>query len=105
MTASHAPSAMRRYFDLNRTQRTNLTFFGFLAPWLKKFKAELLVMGGNISYAYDRFGKVFEDRLKRENCSCIVKLSDLKEDAALLGSAYLFNDKFWNAVQPALPLM
>jgi glucokinase len=78
---------------------------GFLAPWLKRFNATLLVMGGNISYAYNRFGRVFEDRLKRENCDCAVELSDLKEDAALLGSAYLFNDKFWNAVQPALPLM
>jgi glucokinase len=77
----------------------------FIAPWLNKFKAEMLVIGGNISYAYGLFGKVFEARLEKEKCSCKVELSDLKEDAALLGSAYLFDDDFWKAVQHALPLM
>jgi glucokinase len=77
----------------------------FLAPWLNKFKAEMLVIGGNISHAYDLFGKVFEERLKKEKCDCKIELSVLKEDAALLGSAYLFNDDFWKAVQHALPLM
>jgi len=77
----------------------------FLAPWLKKFKAEILVIGGNISYAYYLFGDVFEERLKKENCTCKVSLSTLKEDAALFGSAYLLNDDFWKSVQHALPLM
>jgi glucokinase len=77
----------------------------FLAPWLNKFKTEMLVIGGNISHAYDLFGKVFEARLEKEKCDCKIELSILKEDAALLGSAYLFNDDFWKAVQHALPLM
>jgi glucokinase len=77
----------------------------FLAPWLKKFKAEIVVIGGNISHAYSLFGDVFENRLKKENCNCKVALSKLKEDAALLGSAYLLDDDFWKSVQHALPLM
>jgi glucokinase len=77
----------------------------FLSPWLIKFKAEMLVIGGNISYAYNLFGKVFEARLTKEKCNCKVEISVLKEDAALLGSAYLFDNKFWKAVQHALPLM
>jgi glucokinase len=77
----------------------------FLAPWLKKFRAEILVIGGNISHAYNLFGDVFENRLRTENCSCEVTLSKLKEDAALLGSAYLLDDDFWKSVQHALPLM
>ena len=77
----------------------------FLAPWLKKFDAEILVIGGNISNAYNLFGDVFEDRLKKEKCNCKVALSKLKEDAALLGSAYLLDDDFWQSVQHALPLM
>jgi glucokinase len=77
----------------------------FLAPWLKKFDAGILVIGGNISHAYNLFGDVFEKRLKKENCSCEVAISRLKEDAALLGSAYLLNDDFWKSVQHALPLM
>ena len=77
----------------------------FLAPWLKKFKAEILVIGGNISHAYKLFGDVFEEGLKKENCNCEVALSELKEDAALMGSAYLLDDDFWKSVQHALPLM
>jgi glucokinase len=77
----------------------------FLAPWLKKFKAEILVIGGNISNAYNLFGDIFEKRLRKENCTCEVTISKLKEDAALLGSAYLLDDDFWKSVQHALPLM
>jgi len=77
----------------------------FLAPWLNKFRAEILVIGGNISHAFNLFGDVFENKLRTENCSCEVTLSKLKEDAALLGSAYLLDDDFWKSVQHALPLM
>jgi glucokinase len=77
----------------------------FLAPFLKKFNAEMLVIGGNISNAYNLFGEMLEASLKKEKCACRVTLSKLKEDAALLGSAYLLDDNFWKSVQHALPLM
>jgi len=77
----------------------------FLAPWLTRFKAEILVIGGNISYSYNLFGKALVDKLIGENCNCEVAISQLKEDAALLGSAYLLDDDFWKSVQHALPLM
>ncbi|HNW57037.1 MAG TPA: ROK family protein [Bacteroidales bacterium] len=77
----------------------------FLAPWLKRFGAEMLVIGGNISYAYNIFGDALEKRLKEENCNSKVAISKLKEDAAIIGSAYLLDDGFWKSVQHALPLM
>jgi len=77
----------------------------FLVPWLNKFRAEILVVGGNISHAYSLFGDVFEEKLKKEKCFCRVELSELKEDAALFGSAWLLDDTFWKSVQHALPLM
>jgi glucokinase len=77
----------------------------FLAPWLNRFNAEILVIGGNISLAFSLFGDALKDRLKVENCNCEVALSKLKEDAALLGSAYMLDDDFWKSVQHALPLM
>jgi glucokinase len=96
--------------DSDKTVSDLFTDFGdklgfFLVPWLETFKAEILVIGGNISLAYRLFGDVFEKRLIKENCKCDVFLSKLKEDAALLGSAYLFDDDFWKSVQHALPLM
>jgi glucokinase len=94
----------------DKSVRDLFTDFGnrlgiFLAPWLKGFRAEVLVIGGNISHAYNLFGEVFEKSLKNEKCDCRVALSSLKEDAAILGSAYLFNEEFWKSVQHALPLM
>lgn len=77
----------------------------FLAPFLTRFGAEILIVGGNISHAYNLFGEVFEKSLKKEKCDCRVVLSSLKEDAAIIGSAFLLNDDFWKAVQHALPLM
>lgn len=76
-----------------------------LAPWLIRFGAEILVAGGNISQAYDIFGEDFGESLLKEGWSGKVVVSELKEDAAIVGSAYLFNEDFWKAVQHALPLM
>lgn len=77
----------------------------FLFPWLLKFGAEIIVIGGNISYAYELFGAAFKNALKRAKCDIRVEISGLKEDAALLGSAYLLEEDFWKAVQPALSVM
>jgi glucokinase len=77
----------------------------FLAPWLKKFNADILVAGGNISNSYNLFGKVFEATLRDKNCNARVVVSQIGDEAALKGSAYLFNDSFWNSVQHSLPLM
>ncbi len=77
----------------------------FLSPWLIRFEAEVLVIGGNISHAYGLFGPAFERELEMAGCRTAVAISELKEDAALLGSAYLLDEGFWKAVQPALPLM
>jgi glucokinase len=77
----------------------------FLAPWLKRFKAEIVVVGGNISHAYKLFGDIFEKSLKKEGCNCKVAFSELKEDAAFIGAAYLLDEKFWKDIQHALPLM
>jgi len=77
----------------------------FLAPWLSRFGAEILVLGGNISHAYNLFGPSMEEALRKEKCNVQTAISELKEDAALLGSAYLLDDGFWKAVQTALPLM
>jgi len=77
----------------------------FLAPWLTRFGAEILVIGGNISHSWDLFGPACESELRKAGCNTEVAISELKEDAALLGSAYLLDEGFWKAVQKALPLM
>lgn len=78
---------------------------GFLAPFLIKFGAEVLVIGGNISRAFDLFGPDLIKALADQGCNTKVSVSVLKEDAALLGSAYLLDDNFWNEVKDILQYM
>ncbi|HDZ41744.1 MAG TPA: ROK family protein [Bacteroidetes bacterium] len=77
----------------------------FLSPYLIKFGAEVLVMGGNISRAYGLFGPSMEEKMKAEKCDTLTLLSELKEDAALLGSAYLLDNLFWSSVRGSLQYM
>ncbi len=99
MMAGRAPEVL----DIFREFGTGLG--GFLAQWLRKFDAEIIVIGGNISHAFNLFGPSMKEALMKEGCDTEIAISELKEDAALLGSAYLLDDDFWKSVQPALPLM
>lgn len=78
---------------------------GFLAPWLNRFGAEALVLGGNISGAYNLFGIAFERELINNGTHIASFVSTLKEDAALLGSAYLLDDDYWLLVKDWLKFM
>ncbi|MFZ2287946.1 MAG: ROK family protein [Bacteroidales bacterium] len=99
MEAMHLPVVRSIFTEFGSSLGT------FLAPWLMKFEAEILVIGGNISNGWELFGPGFERTLREAGCNTTVAISELKEDAALLGSAYLLDEGFWKAVQPALALM
>jgi glucokinase len=77
----------------------------FLGPWLKKFNTDVLVIGGNVSAAYNLFGPFFEKELKEHDVKTLVKISELKENAAIIGSARLFDPHFWEKVKPLLSKM
>lgn len=62
----------------------------FLAPVLKRFNAEVLVLGGNISRAYGLFGPELEKGLSADGCSAQVRTSVLLDRAAMTGAAALF---------------
>lgn len=74
----------------------------FIAPWLRAFKPEVLVMGGNISKAWDLFARPFHDQLLLEGLRLEVKISQLKEHAALLGGARLFEPDAWEKIKQVL---
>ncbi|MDP4208677.1 MAG: ROK family protein [Bacteroidota bacterium] len=77
----------------------------FLGPWLKKFNAQVLVIGGNVSGAYNLFGGYFEEKLREQGVSTSISISGLMEDAALVGSARMFEPAFWNEIKPLLAKM
>ena len=77
----------------------------FLGPWLNKFDAKALVIGGNITGAYKHFGKYFEAALKKQNVTTAIHISDHMEDAAIIGSARLFDPAFWEKIKHLLSKM
>ena len=77
----------------------------FLAPWIKKFDAGLIVIGGNITGAFDKFGKHLVQSLTNHEISAEVSLSVLRENAAIIGSARLLDEDFFAKVEPLLSNM
>lgn len=77
----------------------------FIAPYLNTFDAGVLVIGGNISKAYALFKNVFEETLRQNHCSTKIEISELTEDAAILGCTILFDSQKWNLIQPTLKYM
>ncbi len=70
----------------------------FLGPWLKTFGAEVLVIGGNTVGASDLFLAAFEKALAALDCKTRIVWSELKEDAALIGSARLLEPAYWTRI-------
>lgn len=76
-----------------------------LKPWFLKFDVEVLIIGGNISKAFDLFWPSMHDTLQKEGLNVKVELSDLKETASIIGSARLVDPDFWAQVSPLLKNM
>ncbi|MFZ4400770.1 MAG: ROK family protein [Bacteroidales bacterium] len=77
----------------------------FLSPWLEKFDAQSLVIGGNIIGSYDLFGDYLTETLNKNKIKTIVYLSELMETAAIIGSARLIDDMYFEKVKDLLPKM
>lgn len=78
---------------------------GFLGPWLNLFGAEVLAVGGNMVGASDLFLPAFEKALSDLNCSTRIAWSELKEDAALIGSARLLDADYWPRIESLIKKM
>lgn len=77
----------------------------FLLPWVEKFKATSIVIGGNIVGAFDLFGNKLNDTFKSKNISVEISISELMEMGAIVGSARLVDDSYYPKVLPLLSKM
>ena len=77
----------------------------FSEPWLKKFQTEAMVIGGKVTGAYEVWGNAFEKSLQKRHVEIDILLSDLMEDAALVGSARLVTEDYWKEVKGLLSKM
>jgi len=92
------------------TENSNKVFieFGsnmveFMLPYLKIYQPELIILGGNVSNASNLFLPTMKDRIKEARLQIAFEISDLMEEAAIIGSAKLYDDSFWNQVKRDLP--
>lgn len=97
-------------FDYDEVAHQLLVEYGtnmgdFLAPWIKKFNAGQIVIGGNITGAFDKFGNYLLQSLANHGITTGVSLSILRENAAIIGSARLIDNEFFAKVEPLLPKM
>jgi glucokinase len=67
----------------------------FLISWIQKFNADCIVMGGNISKSYSLFESALKSEFKNRGIEPEIVISELDENAALIGSAGLCDDVFY----------
>lgn len=94
----------------NEDTRTVFGEFGgnmaaFLIPFLHDFKPDLIILGGNISKAHPLFLPTVISRIQEAGLQVGFEISGLMEDAAVIGSAKLFDPFFWNQVKENLPIL
>jgi len=75
----------------------------FMIPVIRKYKPDLIVLGGNISNANEMFLPAVHNRLNEANSDVKFVISSLMEEAAIIGSVRLFEPDFWNEVKNDLP--
>lgn len=78
---------------------------GIMAPWLKKFDAEILIPGGNISRSFHLLRDSVLEGLGPDLADLKIEVSELREDGALLGSARLADTAYYEKVFPTLKYM
>lgn len=75
----------------------------FMTPFLQKYQPDLIVLGGNISLAHEFFLPTLKKKIKENGMEIVFEISKLMEDAAIVGSAKLFDSNFWDHVKNNLP--
>ncbi len=73
-----------------------------LSPWIKKFKVEAIVFGGNISKASYLFDDAMNQQFKKDNLELRIEYSELQESAAFVGGAQLLDSEFWESIKEQL---
>lgn len=70
-----------------------------LSPWIDRFGAETVMLGGRICGAFDLFGPALGQRLP----TIRIAVHADTEDAAILGAARTFDAAFWDRARHHLP--
>lgn len=59
----------------------------FMIPFIKQYQSDRVILGGNISLAYESFAGGLNSVLSENNIPAVIRTSQLHENAALIGAA------------------
>ena len=72
-----------------------------MVRWIKSFNAECVVMGGNITRSAHLFLPEMDNQFKIAGVQSNIYVSSLGDDGALLGSARLCDNEYYNKLLKA----
>lgn len=75
----------------------------FLFPYLTKFGANSLILGGNIAKCHQLFLSKITQNWKDKGLDISITILENTEESSILGSGYLFNEVFWSKIKEELP--
>lgn len=75
----------------------------FMLSYLKKFDADLFMLGGNIAKSHHLFLPEVTRYWKENNIDITVTTVENTEMANIIGASYLFKEGFWDKVKDNLP--
>ena len=71
----------------------------FMLPYLIKYQPDLIILGGNVSKASKLFLPALKNKIEDAGLHVDFEISDVLEEAAIIGSAKLFDSYFWEQVR------
>lgn len=74
-----------------------------IAPWVRSFSPDAIVIGGRITRAYGLFSDALGEGLAKAGASKPIIIHENTEDAAIIGGAKTFDEAFWAIAQTRLP--
>ncbi|WP_258103407.1 ROK family protein [Marinoscillum sp. MHG1-6] len=91
---------------VDETARSAMEDFGLrlaecLAPWIKVFEPDCVVIGGNISRAFEYFGPSMQKATNKSELKIVT--TALFEEAALIGASRLIEPGYFERIYPLLP--
>jgi glucokinase len=75
----------------------------FLLPYVLNFKADSLVLGGNIAKCHTLFLPKVLEKWETAGTKIAVTILDNTEESSIVGSSYMFNEIFWERIKEELP--
>jgi len=84
-------------------QRYGANLGTIVAPWIRSFSVEVIILGGRITGAFDLFSPTLRATLAEQGAEVPILIHENTENAAIIGAAKTFDERFWIEAEPRLP--